>query len=250
VTREILQGSNATEPLSVETDMPSQVYETEPDPLGTSSAVDTQKQPTAEPQTHQPPHRRRLGKGESLSAKPVQSGAPEVALDPAQTEELMAGLRAEQSLTIGILGGLLAAVVGAILWATVTVATGFQIGWMAVGVGFMVGRTVGVLGRGVTKRFGYIGAALSLIGCLIGNLLSVCVIVAQQQELALSFVLTHLNPAAIPELMAVTFHPMDLLFYGLAVYQGYRFSFRRVTTADVTRAALSQAHGDSQTPGV
>lgn len=242
MTREILQGSNAAEPLSVETDMPPQVYEMEPDTLGTNSAVDTQEQPNAEPQTQEPPHRRRLGKGESLPAKPARSGAPEATLDPAQAQELMAGLRAEQNLVMGIVGGSLAAVVGAILWATVTVATGFQIGWMAVGVGFMVGRTVGVLGRGVEKRFGYAGVVLSLGGCLIGNMLSVCVIVAQQQELALSFVLTHLNPAALPELMAVTFHPMDLLFYGLAVYQGYRFSFRRVTTADVAQAALSQGH--------
>jgi hypothetical protein len=234
----------------VETDMPPQVYEMEPDTSDTDLSVDTQEQPSAEPQAQEPPHRRRLGKGESLPANPVRSDVPEVALDPAQAEELMAGLRAEQSLTMGIVGGSLAAVVGAILWATVAIATGFQIGWMAIGVGFMVGRTVGVLGRGVEKPFGYAGAALSLCGCLIGKLLSVYVIVAQQQELALSFVLTHLNPAAIPELMAVTFHPMDLLFYGLAVYQGYRFSFRRVTTADVTRAALSQAHGDSQTPGV
>ncbi len=241
MTREILQGSNAAEPLSAETDMPPQVYEMEADTLGTSSSVDTQEQPSAEPQTREPPHRRRLGKGESLPANPVQSDAPEVTLDPAQTQELMAGLRAEQNLVMGIVGGSLAAVVGAILWATVTVATGFQIGWMAVGVGFMVGRTVGVLGRGVERPFGYAGAALSLCGCLIGNLLSVCVIVAQQQELALSFVLTHLNPAAIPELMAVTFHPMDLLFYGLAVYQGYRFAFRRVTAADAARVAPGQS---------
>lgn len=241
MTREILPGSNAAEPLSVEveTDMLPQVCETEPDTLGADLSVDTQEPPSAEPQTQEPPHRRRLGKGESLPANPVRSDAPEVALDQAQ--ELMAGLRAEQNLVLGIVGGSLAAVVGAILWATVTVATGFQIGWMAVGVGFMVGRTVGVLGKGVSRPFGYAGAVLSLCGCLIGNLLSICVIVAQQQELALSFVLTHLNPAALPELMAVTFHPMDLLFYGLAVYQGYRFAFRRVTTADLARVAPGQS---------
>jgi len=29
---------------------------------------------------------------------------------------------------------------------------------------------------------------------------------------------------------------MDLLFYGLAVYEGYRFSFRQVTDAEIGRA--------------
>jgi hypothetical protein len=31
------------------------------------------------------------------------------------------------------------------------------------------------------------------------------------------------------ELMSISFSPMDLLFYGIAVYEGYKFSFRRMT---------------------
>jgi hypothetical protein len=138
--------------------------------------------------------------------------------------------------------------VGAILWATVTIATSFQIGWMAVGIGAMVGGTVRVLGKGITKPFGCVGATLSLLGCLAGNLLSICVVIAQQHELPLTYVLTHLNPAAIPEAMAVSFHPMDLLFYGLAIYAGYRFAFRRVTASDVERLASEPTPNSDQTP--
>jgi len=85
---------------------------------------------------------------------------------------------------------------------------------------------------------------------LLGNLLSVCAIIAQQEGLPLSVVLTQLNPAAIPELLALTFHPMDLLFCGIAVYEGYRLSFRQVTEAalvGVTARASPPVNHDATT---
>jgi len=35
--------------------------------------------------------------------------------------------------------------------------------------------------------------------------------------------------------MTATFNPMDLLFYGLAVYAGYRFSFRRISAEELAK---------------
>ncbi len=32
--------------------------------------------------------------------------------------------------------------------------------------------------------------------------------------------------------MVATFSPIDLLFYGIAVYEGYRLSFRELTERD------------------
>ena len=33
--------------------------------------------------------------------------------------------------------------------------------------------------------------------------------------------------------MVETFHPMDLLFYGIAIYEGYRFSFRELLEDEI-----------------
>ena len=231
MTRESLPGINVELP-SLEEDIADAVCE----PAVEASDADkpataAETAALAEPEAPKPARPRR-GSQEVLAAEARSRPRP-VTLDAAQQARLMADLWAEQSLVMGLVGGTLAAVVGAILWATVTVGTSFQIGWMAVAVGFLVGRSMGVLGKGIDRTFGYAGAILALTGCLAGNLLSVCVVVAQQQELALSYVLSHLNPAAIPELLAVTLHPMDLLFYGLAVYEGYRFAFRSVTPTDL-----------------
>jgi hypothetical protein len=38
--------------------------------------------------------------------------------------------------------------------------------------------------------------------------------------------------------MATTFSPMDLLFYGIAVYEGFKLSFRKITHEEI-RAAIT-----------
>ena len=48
-------------------------------------------------------------------------------------------------------------------------------------------------------------------------------------------ILEKLDLEIVISLMRATFNPMDLLFYGIAVYEGYRFSFRQVTQADLMK---------------
>ena len=122
------------------------------------------------------------------------------------------------------MAGLVAAAVGAGLWALVTIVTGFQIGWMAVGVGFLVGWAVRIAGKGTHRAFGIMGALLALGGCAIGNLLTIVVIAARHFEIPLVAVFSRLTPDVVVQLMGATFSPMDLLFYGIAIYEGYRFS--------------------------
>jgi hypothetical protein len=161
---------------------------------------------------------------------------PPAPVRPAKVGPLAGGLRAKQNFPLALAGGLTVAVVGAMLWALITVMTNYQVGWMAVGVGFFVGGMVRMLGRGVDRSFGYLGAALSLVGCLLGNLLSLCAVIAGQEGVSLLAVLTHIgsNPIMIPAALLATFHSLDLLFYGIAVYEGYRFSFRQTADAETS----------------
>ena len=139
-------------------------------------------------------------------------------------------LPAKQSFPLALVGGLAAAAVGAMAWALIAMAVSHQIGWMAMAVGLLVGGTVRMLGRGVGKSFGCLGVVLTVLGCLLGNLLSVCALVAGQQGLSTPAVLAYVcrNPVLIPTAMIATFRSTDLPFYGIALYEGYRLSFRRV----------------------
>lgn len=137
-------------------------------------------------------------------------------------------MRFEQNLPMAILAGIIAALAGALLWAFITVATGYQVGYMAVAVGFMVGYAVRIMGKGIDMIFGIIGAFFSLLGCLIGNFFSLVGISANAQNLGYVEMLSLVEWASVPAIMAETFSAMDLLFYFIAIYEGFRFSFRKV----------------------
>lgn len=140
-------------------------------------------------------------------------------LDQAQLQYASEPLRSQQNLPVGAVAGLAGSAVGAGLWAGITVATGYQIGWMAVGVGFLAGFAVRTAGKGIDKIFGVVGAAPALLGCAAGNLLAACGLVARQENLAFFDVLSRLDASTAQQLMVATFTPIDLFFYGIAVYK-------------------------------
>lgn len=103
---------------------------------------------------------------------------------------------------------------------------------MAVGVGFMVGYGVKILGRGIDRIFGITGAAIALFSVALGNFLFAIGILAEIWEVSFLAALLSFNYAMTFELMTVTFTPMDIVFYLIAIYEGYRFSFRKLTRDD------------------
>jgi hypothetical protein len=142
---------------------------------------------------------------------------------------LSAGFSGESpNLAAALVAGLAAAVVGALLWAVITVSIKFQIGFMAVGVGFLVAWAVKTFGKGRDVAFGIIGGVCALLGCLLGNLLSACGFIAVQAvEPVVSVTLRVLaNPNSIATILRETFRGMDLLFYAIAVYEGYKLARR------------------------
>jgi hypothetical protein len=146
-------------------------------------------------------------------------------------------LRMEQNLPLATIAGLGAALIGAILWAVITVTTKFQIGYMAVAIGLMVGFSVRFAGKGIDQPFGIVGAVLAFLGCVLGNWLSTVGFIADAESVSYMDVLLGIDYALFPEIMAETFSPMDILFYGLAIYEGYKFSFREVTEEEVLQHA-------------
>lgn len=158
-------------------------------------------------------------------------------LTNADVQRAIERLRGQQNLFSGLIAGAVAALVGAVIWAVVTDVTGYQIGWMAIGVGFIVGYAVRVAGKGIDQSFGITGAVLALLGCVLGNALAVLGVVASQENLAYSELMSEIDLSIMANLMATTFSPIDLLFYGIAIYEGYKLSFRQVTHDELKAAA-------------
>lgn len=170
--------------------------------------------------------------------QPTPTPSPTPQLNEGKLLQYKEQLRLEQNLPLGFAGGTAAAIVGAIVWAIITVATGYQIGWIAMGVGFIVGYSVRYLGKGMDPIFGIMGGALALFGCLLGNFFSLIGITANQEGMPYLDLLSNIDYSLIPEIMIDTFSPMDLLFYGIAAYEGYKFSFRQITEQEIAANAM------------
>ncbi|MBC5811026.1 MAG: hypothetical protein GIW95_09300 [Candidatus Eremiobacteraeota bacterium] len=160
---------------------------------------------------------------------------PAVGADARQAalERLLLKIRAEQNLLLAVLGGLAGAVISAVGWAAITAATHFQIGYMALAVGFIVGYLVRMLGRGIDRPFRIVGALFAVLGCAAGNIGATAVAAASAAHVPLTAIIAHLNPRMAWLLLTADFNPMDILFYGFAVYTGYKYSLRTLTPEEL-----------------
>ncbi|MEO5915491.1 MAG: hypothetical protein ABIS50_14760 [Luteolibacter sp.] len=129
-----------------------------------------------------------------------------------------------ENLVTGGLAGLAAALVGAGTWAAVTYFTNYQIGFMAIGVGYLVGVTMRKYGNGQSNAFGVLAAVLAVLGCVLGNLLSACAFGADSLHVPLMAVLGKMTPSVALSVLQDGFSPIDALFYFLAVSAAYRNS--------------------------
>lgn len=141
--------------------------------------------------------------------------------------EIVESLKEEQNFLAGVIAGVIAALIGAVLWGVISVNFDYQIGYMAIGVGILVGFSVGKFGKGIELKFGIFGAAISFLGVAFGNIFSVIGYLSVLLDMSIVDAFMMMDFNYIIELFIETFSPIDLLFYGIAIYAGFKYSFRK-----------------------
>ena len=147
-------------------------------------------------------------------------------------------LRREQNLSFGILGGMFAGCLGAGLWAGSSYLTHHQLSWMAVVVAFMVGFSLRLLGRGIDRGFGVIGAVITLLCILLGNFLVSMALPAQTSIPDFFASLVHIDASFTLTRLFRAIPIFDVLFYTIAIVVGYSTSFRRITREQLLRESV------------
>ncbi|ASB48079.1 hypothetical protein [Alkalitalea saponilacus] len=168
---------------------------------------------------------------------------PQVELEPLTpgdvihriTPEQYARLKSEQNLAFGIYAGIIAGFLGAVVWGAIAAATGFQIGWLALGIGFGVGFGVRTFGNGIEPVFGAVGAIISLFSVFLGKFFALMAIIAKMQDVNVLDLIFGFDYRLLPQLMSATFSFMDILFYGLALYAGFKYSIRTFNDKDIEK---------------
>lgn len=155
------------------------------------------------------------------------------AIDLEDRDRVMLHLRSSQRLLPAIVAGCVAALVGAVVWAAIAVFIDREIGWIAIGIGFVVGMAVRVAGRGFEVRYAVIGAALALSGVVAGKFLAACGSYARSEHLSFWEVLQNFPYAEFPAFLRESFEFMDLLFYALAVWCGWKYARRELDDAEI-----------------
>lgn len=177
-----------------------------------------------------------MNSGETEKEVPVTE-ENEIEIDPVKLERYMQKKKSEQNLMMGIICGMVATLVGAGIWAAITVATEYQIGYMAIGVGFLVAMAVKIFGKGFDPIFGYAGGVLALFGCILGNFFTVIAFASVSNNIpALEFI-KNLDIGLVINVMVESFQFMDILFYSLAGYFGYKFAINQLQEEDFAKLA-------------
>lgn len=92
------------------------------------------------------------------------------------TQGYSAGQKVVSSaLSMAVIGGLMAAIIGGFIWGIIAKITGYEIGFMAVGIGIFCGFGVRILSGGNSGKRGQVIAIISsLIGILVGKYAVFC----------------------------------------------------------------------------
>ncbi len=156
--------------------------------------------------------------------------------EAAPQQDFAAQLISEQRFVLAIVAGVIAAIVAAVAWAWIANTTGYVVGWVAVGVGALVGLAVRVAGNGVTLKFGIVAGVLGLIAIVLGNGLLIAISVAEYLEVGVMDVITSLTMSEYVTMYKETFEVMDLLFMALGVGAAFKLAFRDVAAAHAASA--------------
>lgn len=138
--------------------------------------------------------------------------------------ELDAQVGTWSDLPLAAAGGLVGASIGAAIWAAIVIATNFEVGYVAVLVGFLTGMGVKVATGKRGNDLQLTAAVLAIVGLLIAKYLIFAWLMSQASA-------TQGNPIAwydprliplFPRLIVQMSSPFDLLWIFIAVSAAYR----------------------------
>lgn len=138
----------------------------------------------------------------------------------------------EQSLGLALIAGTAVGVVGALVWAAAAVSSGKQIGYLALGIGFVVGFVVRKAGRGTSWLYGVVAALCTAGSCVLGMVLSYAIQVALSESptldaAALERLFGVLFTVSFTEAIRASLDPVSGVFTLVATYQAFQLGYAR-----------------------
>ncbi|PZT52410.1 hypothetical protein DN757_27585 [Paenibacillus silvae] len=142
-----------------------------------------------------------------------------------------------------IIGGLIAAILGGVVWAAVAAMTEYEVGLIAILAGVLCGYAVVLFSnKQIATVHKIIAVVLSLIGILLGKYLTVVYFTAQlyTDMSMMNLVFNGEMISAFVETFTEYFsEPIDLLFVVLAIVSAWQIPGRMAKTSMASEASTS-----------
>jgi len=129
----------------------------------------------------------------------------------------------QDNFPLAIAAGIGTAVVGAVIWAVIAAVTEHTFGLVAILIGYLVGMAIQKLGKGRDVKYSVLGAICALLGSVVGNVAGIVAMFAVAKGYTTSEVLSILDVDRVTQI-ATDVDVMTLVIYGIATYEGWRFS--------------------------
>lgn len=132
------------------------------------------------------------------------------------------GRFSQPNLAAGVVAGLLAGVVGAILWGGFTDLTHFRIGYLALGIGVLVGYAIVRVGQVRTVAVGVTAAVITLVACAAGDTGSIYFQASHDSHTSVSTLLSISNPFTVFR-EDMQHNAFGLVFFAIGAWAAFRY---------------------------
>ena len=119
---------------------------------------------------------------------------------------------------------------GALGWAAIVYLTGYNIGLIAIAIGMLAGVGAARGGRGAQAQ--KIGAACAALGYFVGQTGAFMALLVSKHGVPEPTQLIYILPVVFLLVLKVTFTSINVVFLGIAVYEGYRIPAPYEPTAE------------------
>ena len=144
--------------------------------------------------------------------------------------ELAEKLLSEENFAVAMVAGIVAMILAAATYAVIVIAGGgYSVGFMAAGIGAVVGLAMQYLGRGVRLRFAIAASILAIVGIFLGNVFTIAIPAAYAPGASILGVLSRIPIGDIPELLFTDMLHTTLIYWMVAIAAAAYFARRRLS---------------------